>query len=117
MSLPEWKSFVLQQVAYINKLSIPIGKVELLPLLPRKYVSVSDAGYVTSVFSLVPGNWLLLKTVLAVNVWKRRACSVFLLIPYRCISSFFCIALDLLFSFQQNGQFADSSFFPLGSAG
>ena len=27
MSLPEWKSFVLQQVAYINKLSIPIGKV------------------------------------------------------------------------------------------
>ena len=88
-----------------------------IPPLPRKYVSVSDAGYVTSVFSLVPGNWLLLKTVLAVNVWKRRACSVFLLIPYRCISSFFCIALDLLFSFQQNGQFADSSFFPLGSAG
>ena len=27
MSLPEWKSFVLQQVAYINKLSIPIGNV------------------------------------------------------------------------------------------
>ena len=31
---------------YINRLSIPIGKVELLPPLPRKYVSVSDAGYV-----------------------------------------------------------------------
>ena len=56
MSLPEWKSFVLQQVAYINKLSIPIGKVELLPLLPRRCVSKSDAGYATSVFFLVPGN-------------------------------------------------------------
>ena len=44
---------------------------ELLPLLPRRYVSASDAGYVTSVFSPVSGNWLLLKTVLAVNAWKQ----------------------------------------------
>ena len=71
MSLPEWKSLVLQQVAYINKLSIPIGKVELLPLLPRRCVSKSDAGYATSVFFLVPGNWLLLKNALAVKAWKQ----------------------------------------------
>ena len=71
MSLPEWKSFVLQQVAYINKLSIPIGKVELLPLLQRRCVSKSDAGYATSVFFLVPVNWLLLKNALAVNEWKK----------------------------------------------
>ena len=35
MSLPEWKSFVLQQVAYINKLSIPIDRVKLLLPLPQ----------------------------------------------------------------------------------
>ena len=71
VSLPEWKSFVLQQVAYINKLSIPIGKSRTTAAAAEKVrIKVRCRVCDFSLF-LVPGNWLLLKNALAVNAWKQ----------------------------------------------